>query len=248
MRILHAAKHQPKKKPRRRSTIEDRLKKLIYKPGPKSEMGGKCWIWKGNEQLKFNHPSKGVICVVRLLQKMKRGTWPEGLLLNRCGQNLCVNPRHYIDSSDGNLFWEKVDKTKSGCWNWKGFIDDFGYGHFGRNGKIWNTHRYSWFLENGPIPKDILVCHHCDNPSCVNPDHLYLGTQKDNMHDASVRKRWDRKGSKNPQSKLTELKVKEIRLLCDEGDLSLEEIADKYKVSAGTIRGIRSRRSWRHVG
>jgi len=81
-------------------------------------------------------------------------------------------------------FWAKVVKS-DGCWEWQGYRKK-GYGHFGVHPRhIVEAHRFSWQLANGPIPEGLFVCHHCDNPPCVRPDHLFLGTNTDNLRDAS---------------------------------------------------------------
>ena len=89
-------------------------------------------------------------------------------------------------------FWEKVSK-EDGCWNWVGSTQGFGYGylHTGdkTNRKPVSAHRYSWALHNGPIPDGLWVLHKCDNPSCVNPDHLFLGDRTDNMRDCAAKGR-----------------------------------------------------------
>jgi len=87
-----------------------------------------------------------------------------------------------------NLFWEKVEKTDA-CWNWKAFIDYKGYGQFGFKNKVVRSHRVAWELTFGPIPSGLHVLHRCDNRKCVNPAHLFLGTNKDNVNDRELKGR-----------------------------------------------------------
>lgn len=87
-----------------------------------------------------------------------------------------------------NKFYEKVKIVKVGCWEFTGSKDKKGYGIFSLN-KESRAHRVAWMLHFGPIPKGLSVCHSCDNPGCVNPSHLWLGTQADNMRDRDSKKR-----------------------------------------------------------
>lgn len=88
-------------------------------------------------------------------------------------------------------FWAKVDRGNlNGCWPWLGRLDKDGYGQFKMDGKTKRAHRVAWALSNGPVPKGICVCHKYDMPACCNPDHLFLGTASDNVHDAMEKGRF----------------------------------------------------------
>ena len=142
-------------------------------------------------------------------------------------------------------FWEYVDKKSWGCWEWTGGIDRHGYGRFGaETARSIGAHRYSYALHNGPFQKSLFVCHKCDNPKCVNPDHLFLGAHQDNMDDMKKKGRGrGLKGEQSPMAKLTEDDVIAIRKDND----SYRKIAEKHGVSTSLIGHIKNRRQWRHV-
>lgn len=153
-----------------------------------------------------------------------------------------------------NRFWEKVDKTGSDdCWEWKGAKDTNGYGNFYLEEGCWTgAHRYSLCLSENkqPMKEELYVCHHCDNPSCVNPDHLFWGRQKDNIEDMYVKGRNNDKGPKgesNWHSKLSEEQVQEIKDLLDKGNLTQEEISELFSVDQTTISSIKREESWSHL-
>jgi hypothetical protein len=112
--------------------------------------------------------------------------------------------------------WRRVERVPSGCWEWRGYIRPAGYGQIGLpgTGKIIDTHRAAWIVTNGPIPDGLFVCHHCDNPPCCRPDHLFLGDAAANSADAVAKGRIKASratGERAGSSKLTDLQVAEIR-------------------------------------
>ena len=113
-------------------------------------------------------------------------------------------------------FDEKYEPvTESGCWIWTACSNGDGYGLIAINSQPSRAHRVSWSLHKGIIPDGVNVLHKCDNPSCVNPDHLFLGTQQDNVTDMIQKNRHNHRGEANGKAKLNDDKVREIRLHCD---------------------------------
>ena len=141
-------------------------------------------------------------------------------------------------------FWEKVKKTKT-CWNWIGSIDDRGYGSIGVNGITKRAHRLSYEMKkNGPIPKGMFVCHKCDNRACVNPNHLFLGTAKDNTQDMINKGRDVHAIGENAGStKLTKRQVLEIRKRYANGE-STRQLAKDFPISHGSIWKIVAGKTW----
>lgn len=144
-------------------------------------------------------------------------------------------------------FWNKVQKTES-CWLWLGSSNRRGYGAIDVDGVLLRSHRVSWELANGPIPDGLYVLHRCDNPSCVNPEHLFIGTQKENMQDCSRKgRKAGLAGNENPAAKLTAEDVHNIRKLHATG-VGGNQIAKMYpQVSLSAIFRIIARRSWQSV-
>jgi hypothetical protein len=140
-------------------------------------------------------------------------------------------------------FWAKVQKT-DGCWVWTG-CKMKGYGQFGYCRRNVLAHRFSYAQAYGPIEAHMMVCHRCDNPSCVRPDHLFLGTQKDNLDDCAAKGRTNRvRGERHRCAILTEKQVLQIRSRVSERRVDL---AKEFGVSPEAISGIINGRKWRHV-
>lgn len=154
-----------------------------------------------------------------------------------------------------NRFWSKVDKSGD-CWEWLGAKTPNGYGTFrSPAGKMIGSHRMAYILEHGGVPDGLLVCHKCDNRSCVNPQHLFVGTHKDNYWDSRNKRRAalganlnhpEQVGEKNHNSKLTRDVVVKIRKLYASG-MSQAAIARKLGVSRLNIWNIVHYKSWTHV-
>lgn len=148
-------------------------------------------------------------------------------------------------------FANRIQKTDT-CWIWVGNINPAtGYGRLFFEKNLF-AHRVSYELHQGPIPEGMVVCHKCDNPPCVNPEHLFLGTHADNVNDKMSKGRWaggSLPGERHPNSKLTDEQVLEIR-----GLLRFPHFHGKYAqmgrafdVDECAIHHIKSGRSWRHV-
>ena len=141
-------------------------------------------------------------------------------------------------------FWGKVNIGSPGdCWQWAACKEKDGYGHFGRDGKMRRAHRLSWQFTYGDIPEGMCVLHRCDNPGCVNPSHLFLGTHADNMHDAAQKGRLAH-GEENGRHKLTGEDVLEIRELLAKGALTQQNIADEFGVSQAHVSYIKHGKTW----
>jgi hypothetical protein len=148
-------------------------------------------------------------------------------------------------------FWAKVyfDTTESGCWLWTASTDSGGYGHIAVGGKIEKAHRVAWSLMVGEIPSGLCILHTCDVRLCVNPRHLFLGTQADNIQDMTQKGRARgavRFGEENPMSRITNATVKLIRerRRCGEGNNAIARSLGVSQMQVSRIcRGI----AWPHI-
>lgn len=164
-------------------------------------------------------------------------------------RNICreMFPIPRANQNTGNSeelrFVSKLCFGDSECWYWRGFINRHSYGIFSKE----KAHRASWRIFCGPIPDGISVLHKCDIRFCVNPNHLFLGTQLDNMRDCATKGRiknvpmW---GEENPMAKLTQEDVFKMRKIRDEGGHSYRRIADQFNVSSMTAYRAIKKQSW----
>jgi len=143
--------------------------------------------------------------------------------------------------------------NSSGCFNWNGGLDQDGYGSVMLSKKRYRAHRASYEVFRGPIPDGHFVCHHCDNPSCINPAHLFTGTNQDNVTDCRKKGRFNAgnhgnhaRGENAGPARLTAEQVLDIRKRSSDGELH-RDIAATFATSPQNIEHIVSRRSWKHI-
>ena len=137
-------------------------------------------------------------------------------------------------------FWSRVAEG-SGCWEWQGTKDRWGYGRLGTKRKFYGAHRVAWELSNGDIPEGLCVLHQYDNPGCCNPAHLFLGTNEDNRNDMFS------KGRARCGHKITADDVIQIRKLCDSGSTQ-REAGERYGITASMVCYILRGKYWSRVG
>ena len=153
----------------------------------------------------------------------------------------------YIGMPSHERFFAQVQKTDS-CWIWVGGKDKNGYGSFkGEHEGVLHdrAHRYSYHYHKGLIGKGMYVCHACDTPKCVNPDHLFLGTARDNAIDRSMKGRYRvAKGEQSHYAKLTEEQARKILL----DPRPYAQLAEEFGLTVGGISDIKNKNSWTHLG
>jgi len=151
--------------------------------------------------------------------------------------------------NDEKRFWDKVDiKSDNECWEWKAGLLETGRGAFWVNGKQIRAHRFSYETKVGHIPEDMLVCHVCDNGKCVNPNHLFVGTYKDNTQDMIKKgRKITLRGENDPKSKLTLAQAKEIYSMCKEKKSSQYKIGKLFNVSRSTVLSIWRGDNWKEI-
>jgi len=203
------------------------------------------------------------------LEKFSKYTTSSGRMLRRATCNACYYKKYYKKKQFGNkydsrfrwhhatydekinhirlIFEENVIKNKTGCWDWKGKLHRTKYAIMKYEHKQIGAHRISWVIHKGPLEMNDCVLHHCDNKKCTYPEHLYIGSMKDNAIDRERRKRrLILRGENHPNSVLNDNKVKEIKHMLQDG-ISTFQISKIYKCGSGTIDAIKRNWTWKHV-
>lgn len=166
-----------------------------------------------------------------------------------CSKKCTINSGMKSKRPIEERFWEKVDKkSNESCWNFIG-ANNQGYGQlYVSKGKKIRANRLSYEIHFGKISDNLVVCHRCDNPSCVNPKHLFAGSQKDNITDMHSKNRGNTpKGSNHANAKVTEDQVIEIRKLYSEKSMRIADISRLYNASQSSIDDIVHYKTWKHV-
>jgi hypothetical protein len=233
------------------ATIPDRIRQRFFD----NITINNCWIWTGttdkvglpNLKTKKEYSARRL----SLIFAGKDLSVHRLHVIVKCGNRLCVNPDH-LAIGDEARFLSHVNKTEN-CWFWTGGTDKNGYGKFsikhGDLKKDIRAHRFSYELDHGPIESSsVCVCHTCDNPPCVNPNHLFLGSNFENTLDRTVKGRsFHPIGTLNTQAKLDDIKVKQIIDLYQTGKYSMQDIATTYDCSPANIGDIVRGNSWKHI-
>lgn len=161
-------------------------------------------------------------------------------------------PMRKFTQREIDRFWSYVDKSSEDqCWCWLKSTDSSGYGRFRAGGKLWKANRVAYYLHFLLDPGLEQVCHSCDNPSCCNPKHLWLGSQGDNIRDCWAKGRGiinhNQRGASNHRARLTESDISEIRKLYKAGKVTQIQLGDMFGVSHSTIHLITTRKTWSHL-
>ena len=205
-----------------------------------------CWNWNGYFQFQIfgkrehSHRASWILF---------NGEIPKNhRIIQNCSNKRCVNPKHlsctHLGKDFKKRFFEKVifpKNTGLDCWGWAGGLNGSGYGSLGVGDDVLGAHVVSYIIHHNVAPSEgDHILHTCDNPACVNPDHLFLGTHSENMVDMIQKGR-------SSQAKLS---VKDVLLICtilDEGKSSVVDISKMFNVNRNTIHNIDNGSTWNHL-
>lgn len=248
----------------------DNAEQILAKVWKRIKIDGICWVWTGTLNPTSGRPVLTINKIPRSIQKVmwefhrgKLNGEKREYVLNSCGNEKCVNPDHLFTSTDPSdhrrlpcafktqkRFWAKVKiGALDECWEWQAATSGSGsmeYGFLAANKRKIRAHRFLWELYHGEIPTGLLVRHKCDNPKCVNPLHLELGTHADNTRDMFIRGRRKDSSGERSNSKFTTDQVRDMRRRYGLGE-GCREIATIHQTNQYTVRGIVSRRSWKYL-
>lgn len=225
------------------------------------DTSGDCWIWTGGVNnggrpvFNVTYTPRLRVSPARWLYEQEHGPLvPKQIMVATCKTRNCI--RHvrvgtgsdraiYSEEATAERFWAKVPVGAEGCWEWQGVCD--GPGRYGRShykNKPIGAHRLAWILTHGPIPPGSEICHRCDNPPCVRPDHLFLGSRAVNAADMVAKGRAARN---RPHAKLTPEQVRELRARHAAGGISYSQLAALYGLTKMAAYNIVQGKSYPHV-
>lgn len=227
-------------------TTQKRFWSKVDRRGP-----DECWNWQaatsgGHGVFGFRYPRNTT--AERASYYFAHPEWSidsSERVLHTCDNSLCVNPAHlYLQfvGTPEECFWRFVTKgNPDDCWEWQGprLPTEREYGFFRCEGIMYRAHAFSYELHHGPIPDGLYICHKCDNPPCVNPNHLFPGTNSENIIDCILKGR-------HGQAKLNAEAVREIRALAASGK-SGSEIARSFGLNKTTVCRVISRKTWAYI-
>lgn len=214
--------------------------KVQMQPGPDAAKPWPRRIYKLEEMRPYLNPSHSACDVARIV-----GCGEDHVLITAKRLGLTLKFQQGVPIEQKLLNFSKVN-VATGCREWATKSKHiFGYGKVYYQGRSRDAHRVAWLVWCGPIPAGLYVCHRCDNPSCIEPTHLFLGTNAENLSDCKQKGR-NARGESCRQAKVTEDDVRNIRNRRAKGERA-QALAVEYGLSYATIHDITARKTWKHV-